>query len=336
MASSLPIDVIVPAYNAVAFLRESLASVATQTCAVNTVIVVDDGSTDGTAELARSLGATVVSQANRGLAEARNAGVRASTAPYLALLDADDRWHPERLEAQWLVREARPDALVIATDYALWTGAVLSGPVLGQQAQFIAVPRERISAEAYVVSSAAMLAAIAVRNFVLPSSMLLDRQIFDRDGLYYSARENLAESDDTFIGEDYEWLLRVLRVTPVAFVDRVLVDYRQSEHALSARRGRIRHGDVVLGEMIAASPESYVAGAADAFARARPRMLRESALAHVKSGEFPFAAARLRDIARDSRQPARSIAKLAARLVETPIVQRSIDALTRLRRSRLR
>ena len=335
MAPSLPIDVIVPTYNGANYLRESLGSVAAQTRVPSTVIVVDDGSTDDTVAVARSLGATVVSQPNRGIAEARNAGIRASRAPYLALLDADDRWHPERLEAQWRVVEARPDVALIASDYALWTGDRVSGSVLAGQRNFTAAPRTRLSAEAYLVSQEAMLEALAVRNFVLPSSMLLDRRIFDRDEVYYCPREHFAEGEDTYIGEDYEWILRALRVTPVAFVDRVLVDYRQSAGTLSARRGRIRYGDVVLGKLIATSPAHYVDGAGDAFARARPQALRESAIAHIKSGELSFAADRLRELAQCAPQPERGLAKIGAALMTPAWMQRALLPLTRLRPPRL-
>ncbi len=336
MAQRLPVDVIVPTYNGANYLRESLGSVAAQTCAVNAVIVVDDGSTDDTAAVARSLGAIVVTQPNSGISVARNAGIRLSRAPYVALLDADDRWHPERLEAQWRVVRARPDIAMIATDYALWTDGIRSQSVLAAQPHFRGVPRERLSAEAYVVSREAMLQALAVRNFVLPSSMLLDRRIFDRDDVFYCPREKLPEGEDRFIGEDYEWILRALRVTPVAFVDRVLVDYRQSAGAISARRGRIRYGDVALGKLIAAAPERYVNGAADAFARARPRALRESAIAHVKSGELSFAADRLHELAECAREPERRFARIGAALMRPSWMQRLLLPMTRLRPPRFR
>ncbi len=336
MTPSLPIDVVVPAYNGADYLHESLSSIAAQTRAPSEVIVVDDGSTDDTAAVARSLGARVVSQRNAGVAVARNTGIRASRAPFIALLDADDRWHPELLEAQWRAHEARPDVAIVATDYAYWTNGAVGGSVLAGQVHLSGLQRERISPEAYALSPAAMLAALAVRNFLLPSTLLLDRRLFDRDGLYFRPRADLAESDDTFIGEDYEWLLRALRVSGVTIVDRVLVDYRQSANTLSARRGRIRNGDVALGRMIAASPSQYVPGAAEAFARHRPLALRESALRHVKSQEFALAAARLREFAHTQSQPLRTLATLGAALLAPAWMQPLWRPISRLRRPRLR
>jgi glycosyltransferase involved in cell wall biosynthesis len=301
MGLTLPVDVIVPTYNGAAYLRESLGSIAAQTCGVGEVIVVDDGSTDDSAALARSLGARVVSQRNAGVGAARNAGIRASRAPFVALLDADDRWHPELLEAQWRVHLARPDVAIIATDYARWTGGALTGSVLSEHPSFSRAQRDRVSSEAYVVSQEAMVAALAVRNFVLPSSLLLDRRLFDEDGVYYRSRAELPETEDTLVGEDYEWLMRALRFTSVAFVDRVLVDYRQWPGTLSARRGRIRNGDIALGRMIAADPSQYAAGAAEAFARARPLAQRDVTIRYLKSGEFVRAAASLRELLRRPR-----------------------------------
>jgi glycosyltransferase involved in cell wall biosynthesis len=332
----VPIDVIVPAYNGAAYLRECLPSIAAQTCAVNDVIVVDDGSTDDTVAVARSLGARVVSQPNAGVAVARNAGIRASQAPFIALLDADDRWRPQHLEAQWRAHEARPDVAIVTTDYAYWTGETISGSVLAGQSSFRSARRERLSPEAYVISSEDMVAALAVRNFLLPSTLLVDRRLFDRDGVYFRPRAELVESDEIFIGEDYEWLLRALRVTSVALVDRVLVDYRQSPGTLSARRGRIRYGDVVLGRMIAASPAEYAPGAAEAFERTRALGLREAALRHVKSGEFGYAAARLHEFAQTQSQPLRTLATLGAKLLEPAWMRPLLVPISRLRRPRFR
>ncbi len=94
------VSVVIPAYNAAAFLAETLASVFAQTVPPAEIIVVDDGSTDDTAGIARNLGATVISRANGGISAARNTGVRAARSEYLALLDADDLWMPEKLEVQ--------------------------------------------------------------------------------------------------------------------------------------------------------------------------------------------------------------------------------------------
>jgi glycosyltransferase involved in cell wall biosynthesis len=98
----LRISVIVPAFNASASLREALGSVFAQTLLPSEVIVVDDGSTDATADIAAAFDPSVqvIVQRRSGAARARNAGLRAVTGDYVAWLDADDVWHPEKLSLQ--------------------------------------------------------------------------------------------------------------------------------------------------------------------------------------------------------------------------------------------
>lgn len=94
------ISAVIPAYNAGRFLSATLESVLSQTLPVCEIIVVDDGSTDETAHIAQLRGATAVRQANAGPAVARNTGIQAASGDWIALLDADDRWFPEKLERQ--------------------------------------------------------------------------------------------------------------------------------------------------------------------------------------------------------------------------------------------
>jgi hypothetical protein len=101
----LPVTVIVPAWNRSTRLAATLASVAAQRPPPAEVIVVDDASADDTADVAANLGARVVRHdRNRGIAEARNTGVREATQPWLALLDHDDEWLPGHLAALWRLR----------------------------------------------------------------------------------------------------------------------------------------------------------------------------------------------------------------------------------------
>ncbi len=112
-ATDLKISVVIPAFNAERFLPRSLASVFAQTLPPHEVIVVDDGSTDGTGEVAAALGARVIRQENRGLAAARNTGIQDASGEWIALLDADDSWEPEKLARQ--VAAIRPDTVLAYT-----------------------------------------------------------------------------------------------------------------------------------------------------------------------------------------------------------------------------
>jgi glycosyltransferase involved in cell wall biosynthesis len=102
------IGVVIPAYNAEAYLAEAIASVLSQTLPPDEVIVVDDGSIDDTAAIADSFGhfVRVESQPNAGPAAAMNTGVAACRAEYLAFLSADDRWAPTKLARQHSVLAA--------------------------------------------------------------------------------------------------------------------------------------------------------------------------------------------------------------------------------------
>src|SRR5574341_762611 len=106
----LPFSVIIPAYNAERFIGETLASVLAQTARPAEIIVVDDGSTDQTAEIARSMGATLVQHGRHGVSLSRNFGILAAASEWVAFLDADDLWETEKLAMQWRALQACPSA----------------------------------------------------------------------------------------------------------------------------------------------------------------------------------------------------------------------------------
>ncbi|MEZ6132848.1 MAG: glycosyltransferase [Planctomycetaceae bacterium] len=96
------VSVIIPVYNAERYLKETLDSVFQQEIAATEVIVIDDGSTDGSWGIVQSYGDRIrsVRQANAGVAAARNAGIAAATCDWVAFLDSDDIWEPEKLSRQ--------------------------------------------------------------------------------------------------------------------------------------------------------------------------------------------------------------------------------------------
>lgn len=118
MAPEVDIAVVVPAYNAAGYLRRALDSVLAQSRPPVEIVVVDDGSQDGTAELVEREYAgrvRVLRQANRGPSAARNVGIAAVSATFVAFLDADDWWAAEKLERQAAVLAARPELLAVYT-----------------------------------------------------------------------------------------------------------------------------------------------------------------------------------------------------------------------------
>jgi len=111
------VSVVIPAYNAAEFVGRAIDSVLAQTLIDFEVIVVDDGSTDRTADVVAPYDARVrlLSKPNGGLSSARNAGIQAARGEYVAFLDADDWWMPEKLARQVSAMQARPDTVFCST-----------------------------------------------------------------------------------------------------------------------------------------------------------------------------------------------------------------------------
>ena len=110
------LSVIIPTHNRVGLLPRALASIHAQTSPPAEVIVVDDGSTDGTERLMQSEfpGVWYLRQENRGVAAARNHGIREARGEWLAFLDSDDEWLPQKLERQLDALAKNPELLVLS------------------------------------------------------------------------------------------------------------------------------------------------------------------------------------------------------------------------------
>lgn len=109
------VSVVIPVCNGERYLREALESVFAQGHRPIEVIVIDDGSTDNSAEIASSFDSTVsvIRQQNQGPAAARNRGIEASSGEFIAFLDADDLWLPEKLDRQVAHFKAHPDLDIV-------------------------------------------------------------------------------------------------------------------------------------------------------------------------------------------------------------------------------
>jgi glycosyltransferase involved in cell wall biosynthesis len=127
------ISVVIPAYNAAKFLAEAVASVRAQTYRPLELIIVDDGSRDATPDIiqqvereseaesdpARAVPVRAIFQENAGPSAARNRGLAEAAGPYLAFLDADDRWYPDKLERQWQLLEKEPSVGICCSGWRI-------------------------------------------------------------------------------------------------------------------------------------------------------------------------------------------------------------------------
>jgi glycosyltransferase involved in cell wall biosynthesis len=144
IASVAPVSVVIPAFRAKATIAEAIDSVARQTQLPMEVIVVDDGSNDGTGNFVKELALhydpdwlkVLELRENQGAASARNAGWSAARGEFIAFLDADDRWHPNKIEYQYEYMRTHPDVALCGHDYRISpdseTDLNLSSPALDE------------------------------------------------------------------------------------------------------------------------------------------------------------------------------------------------------------
>jgi glycosyltransferase involved in cell wall biosynthesis len=203
------IGVVIPAFNAAIFLPRCLKSVFAQTLKPDEIIVVDDGSTDNTAALAAELGATVVSRRNGGLSAARNTGINSASSEWIALLDADDMWAPEKLERQAACTHA--ETVLVYTGIRIFDDK-------GVRAVVPAIDP---------ISARKML---RYRNPITPSTVLVRREAVVRDGGF---REDIRAC------EDWEMWVRLQHLGQFEAVSDSLTDYYVYPNSLSANPGKM-------------------------------------------------------------------------------------------------
>jgi glycosyltransferase involved in cell wall biosynthesis len=198
------VSVVIPCYNAEPFLRETLDSVLGQTFPALEVIVVDDGSTDQSAAIAESYGppVRVIRQSNQGESVARNRGIDESIGDWIAFIDADDLWLPEKIESQL----RRIGERVVAVH----TNVFHFGSGRGVRS-FSDIPAARRYSPAYV----------ALRSPIHISSLMVRRTSSPRFPTW------------TRLGEDICYSLDLIRAGEIRLVDEALCGYRKHENSQS-------------------------------------------------------------------------------------------------------
>ncbi len=190
------ISVIIPTYNRKNFLKIAVESVLNQTYKNFELIIVDDGSTDDTENLIKSYNDERIIywyQKNRGASAARNTGISIANGYYIAFLDSDDRWKPEKLEIQYQAMEEHPEFMLSHTEEIWYRNGKILNPKKKHKKQHGDIFKQSLQ-----------LCAISM------STVMVKKELFNLIGLYDEKLE---------VCEDYDMWLRVTSQYPVLLID---------------------------------------------------------------------------------------------------------------------
>ena len=209
------ISVIIVTYDRAHFLRDALESVQKQTFKDYEVILVDDGSTDNTKEIAEKYeGIRYIYQEHGGISKARNTGVKAARGKWIAFLDSDDLWEMDKMQKQTDYLHAHPDCRIVFTLFRNFTDS----------------PEDKLDRRQQELLQ-------TVVDWCLPTA-LIDRSLFDEIGLFDEAMEY---SEDT----DWVFRLRFSKINVEHCVDEILYLRRVHSSNITTSRKELCEEDLV-------------------------------------------------------------------------------------------
>lgn len=206
----LRVSVIVPLYNKAGYILRTLESIAAQNMGDFEVIVVDDGSTDGSADVVRSFADPrfrLIAQANAGPGAARNRGLLQARAPYVAFLDADDRWLPDFLQVNVALLERYPEAAAVSCGWYEYPG--------NREATRWWTDCDIQEGLVVITPDASAQRLVALIAYMNPSTVLARTQSIRRWGGFYEEGSRYAE--------DATLYLRMFLNEPIYFHSRPMV-----------------------------------------------------------------------------------------------------------------
>ncbi len=224
----MDVSVIIPTYNRAAMLGAAIESALAQTRPPGEIIVVDDGSTDDTANVVSGFGGRVrcISQENRGVAAARNAGIGAAKGDLIAFLDSDDLWYPFKLELQVALLERMPAVSLVCSEFDVLKDAGTIRP--NGSRSWLAQPVDLASFYPATTASSAIgmelppgLAPFPIyHGWIYPALLdeallLTSTAVVKRSALGPGGRF----TEGVSIFEDWEFFARIARSHDVAFMD---------------------------------------------------------------------------------------------------------------------
>ncbi len=222
------ISVVIPTFNRRQTIGRSIDSVLNQTLFPSEIIVVDDGSTDGTSDYIQSNFPSIrlLQQPNKGVSAARNKGIRCADANWIALLDSDDEWFPQKLEKQVMTLSQNPDIKFCHTE-EIW---IRNGARINQM-------KKHQKYGGHIFNKCLDMCKIS------PSSVLFHQSILDDVGYFDKSLK---------VCEDYDLWLRITAKFPVLYIDETLIiKYGGHEDQLSRVKDGIEsHRIKVLEKLI--------------------------------------------------------------------------------------
>jgi len=221
------VSVVIPAYNVEDYIGRSIDSVLAQTCLPDEVIVVDDGSTDNTAGIVKKYGQQVhyIYQPNAGLSAARNTGIKTANSEWIAFLDADDEWLPEKLQLQLELLKQNKELFWASCNCTVHYCRTKKQCINNEPGK----TEELLKGQKFFSSCfEAMNNGISM----VPSTMIVKRQVFEKAGLFQNGLV-YAEDVDMYWKIGYLW-------PRVGYVDQSLaVYYAQRPESLTASTDRV-------------------------------------------------------------------------------------------------
>ena len=199
MKNSFEISVILPTYNRKHTLQRSIGSILNQTYRPSEIIIIDDGSSDGSSELIESdyPNIRLIKQSNSGVSSARNKGIKNSKGQWIALLDSDDEWLPDKLEKQVQSLKEYSEYLFCHTN-EIW---IRRGVRVNQG-------KKHQKYGGYIFDKCLDICRIS------PSSSLFHKSILEDAGLF---------DESLRVCEDYDLWLRITAKYPILFLDELLI-----------------------------------------------------------------------------------------------------------------
>ncbi len=210
------VSVVITSYNTGEYLGAAIESVLAQSRPADEIVVIDDGSTDDTVDVARryvARGIRIIQQPNQGPGAARNRGIRETSGDLIALLDGDDLWLPHKLERQLDYLATHPEAVMVSCLRWRWDQTTNERHI-----EYFGARPGRVLAHENVV-----------RNVVgNPSMTLIRRSVFDAVGMFDPALR---------WGQDWDLFIRIAQYGMVGFVMEPLMIYRWHPGGISHHRG---------------------------------------------------------------------------------------------------